>query len=91
MDVIPLTRKLWDFIVQADGGIASDLSRNYRHKVFMIMLKNRERYALDLTHAQFGHRNETLMPWRTYVDIRVQSIIGEHPLGWVQGESRRVM
>ncbi|KAL8964322.1 MAG: hypothetical protein Q9183_004531 [Haloplaca sp. 2 TL-2023] len=29
-----------------------------------------ERYALDLTHAQYGHHNETLTPWKTYLETR---------------------
>ena len=74
--VLPLNRKLWGFLVLADGEFADDITTNDFHDLFLIMLENQERYALDLTHAQFGQENETIMPWRTYVDIRVHSNCG---------------
>ena len=77
--------------MQADGDINANITRIDGHEVFLVMMNHKERYALDLTHAQFGHRDETLMPWRTYVDIRVQSNTGEHPLGWTKRKSRKIM
>ncbi|KAL8866528.1 MAG: hypothetical protein Q9174_006250, partial [Haloplaca sp. 1 TL-2023] len=74
------------------------------HRVFFIMMQDptakrqdlskmqeQERYAVDLTHAQYGHHDETLMPWKTYVETRV-SVTGELlPLGRARAETEKMM
>ncbi|KAL8763437.1 MAG: hypothetical protein Q9184_000745 [Pyrenodesmia sp. 2 TL-2023] len=69
-----------------------------QHEVIFVMMhspgvpmQDQERYAIDLTHAQYGHRDETLMPWKTYVETRVHSNSGQRPLGWTRQNLRKVM
>ncbi|KAL8997122.1 MAG: hypothetical protein Q9188_006402 [Gyalolechia gomerana] len=78
-----LNRKLWTVLVHTDGG-AFDYDSNVvdHHEVFLLLayrpevpMGAQERYALDLTHTQYGHQDETLMPWRTE---NARKVITEH-------------
>ena len=89
--VLPRNRKLWGLFINPNGSLPDNPTHNDRHELFCVVLKNQERYALDLTHAQFGHENETLMPWRTYVDIRVHCSFGQNRLGYGRKELRKVL
>ncbi|KAL8851460.1 MAG: hypothetical protein Q9221_003639 [Calogaya cf. arnoldii] len=102
---VALNRKLWAVTVSPDGSIDSEgtgSNSNYinnvdGHEVFLIMihgpgaeLHDFERYAVDLTHAQYGHHDETLIPWKTHVETRVKSNQGVLPLGRAR-EKRKEM
>ena len=73
-----MNQKLWSYSVAPDGGIPKLDAAG--HQLFIVAFTDAkrpmislERYALDLTHAQYGHHDETLMPWATYVDARCES------------------
>ncbi|KAL8836925.1 MAG: hypothetical protein Q9170_002724 [Blastenia crenularia] len=99
--IIAMNRKLWVLTILPDGEHqykAEAVNKVDQHEVFCIMLLNegvsmedQERYALDLTNAQYGHEGETLMEWRTYVETRVRSNKGLRPIGWTREESRKLM
>ncbi|KAL8771986.1 MAG: hypothetical protein Q9209_002651 [Squamulea sp. 1 TL-2023] len=96
--IIPLNRKLWGVIVHVNGEFEYNSENVDQHEVFLIVLFNpripmqdQERYALDLTHFQYGHHDETLMPWKTYVEDRVRSNSGQRPLGWTKEKSLKMM
>ncbi|KAG8532306.1 uncharacterized protein KY384_003947 [Bacidia gigantensis] len=85
-EVRPMGRKLWDVQVRPDGSI--DQARAH-HTVFTLHLSLTERYALDLTHAQYGHQNDTLTPWKTYLDTRVHSTIDKpRPVGYTNEKNK---
>ena len=88
--VMPSNRKVWGFFVMQDGGFVNDLATDDFHDLFLIILENQERYALDLTHAQFGQENETIMPWQTYLDIRVHRNCGQGLLGGLRDQGRKL-
>lgn len=50
------------------------------HTIFRVTLQNRECYALDLTGAQYGYRQECLS-WQRYTENRVSKIIAVQPFG----------
>ncbi|KAL8783998.1 MAG: hypothetical protein Q9213_004249 [Squamulea squamosa] len=96
--IIPMNRKLWAVTVHVNGEFEYSSERVDQHEVFLIVLLNpripmqdQERYALDLTHFQYGHHDETLMPWKTYVENRVRSNSGQHPLGWTKEKALKMM
>ncbi|KAL8894248.1 MAG: hypothetical protein Q9207_008528 [Kuettlingeria erythrocarpa] len=88
---VAMNRKLWVVTVSPDGSTdfkSERVERVDQHEVFLIMMHSpgvqmpdQERYAVDLTHAQYGHDDETLMPWKTYVETRVSSNKAQLPLG----------
>ena len=57
-----------------------DWNSSYRHSIIKITLKNGEKYALDLSGAQFGH-SDPLLPWERYVKTRAEYIEETKPLG----------
>ncbi len=68
------------------------------HEVLFVMMQSpgipiqdQERYAIDLTHAQYGHHDETLMPWKAYVETRVHRNSGLRPLGWTREKTQNLM
>lgn len=96
--LIPLNQKLWIFLVHTDGAFEYKSDEVDQHDVFLLLayqpelpMGAQERYALDLTHTQYGHQDETLMPWRTFVETRVRSIKGQHPIGWTRENARKLM
>ncbi|KAL8694580.1 MAG: hypothetical protein Q9224_003540 [Gallowayella concinna] len=96
---IPMNQKLWSVSVHATGEVMKYKSDAVdQHEVFILFMytpgnlsPDLDRYALDLTHAQYGHDDETLMPWKTYVETRVISNSGQKPLGWTRERSKRLM
>ena len=65
--------------VPVDGiGLAMD-----QHKVLEATTCNGERYALDITGAQFGFY-EAILPWKEYVDLHVCEVQSR------DGEPRRI-
>ncbi|KAL8995981.1 MAG: hypothetical protein Q9169_004397 [Polycauliona sp. 2 TL-2023] len=70
-----------------------------QHDVFLVMvhspavgmMANPERYAIDLTHAQYGHHDETLMPWRTYMETRVHESKDVLPLGQARVTAEKLL
>lgn len=99
--VIAMNRKLWGITVRTDGSIDFDshmINGVDPHEVIFVGMlspgiptQDQEHYAIDLTHAQYGHHDETLMPWRTYVERRVQTTSGHHPLGWTRETTMKLM
>ncbi|KAL8921793.1 MAG: hypothetical protein Q9208_005550 [Pyrenodesmia sp. 3 TL-2023] len=99
--LIAMNRKLWGITVCPDGSIdftSKRIDKVDQHEVLFVMMnspgipvQDQERYAIDLTHAQYGHHDETLMPWKTYVETRVHSNSGQRPLGWTRENLRKLM
>ncbi|KAL8834634.1 MAG: hypothetical protein Q9176_007383 [Flavoplaca citrina] len=98
--VVALNRKLWVETVLPSGSLTLDheiskvdyVNQVDRHEVFFVMmlspgvaLQDQERYAIDLTHVQYGHHDETLMPWRTFVETRTLETSENLPLGLALG------
>ena len=79
--ILPMNRKLWIEQVLSDGEIGYDESHHVEHDVFFVHMNFAERYALDLTCAQYGHFDELLMPWATFVETRCLSTSDHQPLG----------
>ncbi|KAL8649047.1 MAG: hypothetical protein Q9226_005744 [Calogaya cf. arnoldii] len=103
---VALNRKLWAVTVsplasidwQGTGSDSDYINSVDQHEVFLIMMhspgvemQEPERYAVDLTHAQYGHHDETLMPWKTYVETRVHSNEGLLPLGRAREKRKEIM
>lgn len=98
---IALNRKLWGVLVTFDGwaDMKSDMVDKVDvHEVIFVMMhspgipiQDQERYVIDLTHAQYGHHDETLMPWKTYVETRVHTNSGHRPLGWTREKTKNLM
>ncbi|KAL8668719.1 MAG: hypothetical protein Q9168_006666 [Polycauliona sp. 1 TL-2023] len=88
-------RKLWVGTVLPDGRVDFELPERGdfvgdldQHQIFFLSMNSpgvemadQERYAIDLTHAQYGHHAETLMPWDTYVETRAYRISEVLPVG----------
>ncbi|KAI4286208.1 MAG: hypothetical protein L6R38_000104 [Xanthoria sp. 2 TBL-2021] len=98
---IPLNRRLWVITVRPDGSLnfeSDHVNDVDQHEIFFVMMnspgvemQDQERYAIDLTHAQYGHHDETLMPWKTYVETRVRSNKGHLPLGRTRDKMEKFM
>ncbi|KAI4145351.1 MAG: hypothetical protein L6R39_003832, partial [Caloplaca ligustica] len=86
-----MNQKLWAITIEPSGSLDRHIDHVDKHEVFFLMLPNQERYALDLTHAQYGHHDETLMPWATYVETRVTSTLGQYPIGRAMELARKMM
>ncbi|KAL8887558.1 MAG: hypothetical protein Q9192_006303 [Flavoplaca navasiana] len=104
--VVALGRKLWVETVLPSGSLTlgHEISKvDYvnqvdRHEVFFVMmlspgvaLQDQERYAIDLTHVQYGHHDETLMPWKTFVETRTLETSEILPLGRARLKAEEVM
>ena len=68
-----------------DGGETSNAA--YRHSIIKITLQNGEKYALDISGAQYGYL-EPLSSWKCYTDTRVQDIEEIKPLGYHRKRSK---
>ncbi|KAL8877658.1 MAG: hypothetical protein Q9198_004365 [Flavoplaca austrocitrina] len=104
--VIALNRKLSVETVLPSGSLSleHEVGRvNYvnqadRHEVFSVIMlspgvamQDQERYAIDLTHVQYGHHDETLMPWKTFVETRTLETGEKLPLGRARIKAEEVM
>ncbi|KAL9635337.1 MAG: hypothetical protein Q9204_002662 [Flavoplaca sp. TL-2023a] len=104
--VVALNRKLWVETVLPSGSLTLDheiskvdyVNQVDRHEVFFVMmlspgvvLQDQERYAIDLTHVQYGHHDETLMPWKTFVETRTLETSEILPLGRARLKAEEVM
>ncbi|KAL8942325.1 MAG: hypothetical protein Q9211_001442 [Gyalolechia sp. 1 TL-2023] len=96
--LVPLNRKLWAVLVHTDGAFDYNSDNVDQHEVFLLLayhpqlpMQEQERYALDLTHTQYGHQDETLMPWGMYVETRVRESKGQHPIGWAREYAKKYM
>lgn len=54
-----------------EGGFIN--ATDHRHIVLLLTLKNGEKYAIDVSGAQYGWK-ETVVPWDAYKDSRVRNI-----------------
>jgi len=52
------------------------------HTILLVTLNNGEIYVLDLTGAQYGHYDETVLPWQAYKSHRVLTISRRVPFGY---------
>lgn len=93
-----MNRKLWAVTVHVDGHFDYKSDIVNLHEAFPtplhqpgLPLQHQERYALDLTHVQYGHQNETLMPWRTFVETGVRESRGNHTIGWGAENAKELM
>ena len=104
--VVALNRKLWVEMVLPSGSLSlehDDGRVNYvnqvdRHEVFSVLMlspgvamQDQERYAIDLTHVQYGHHDETWMPWKTFVETRTLETGEKLPLGRARIKAEEVM
>ncbi|KAL8938657.1 MAG: hypothetical protein Q9216_003777 [Gyalolechia sp. 2 TL-2023] len=96
--LVALIRKLWAVLIHRDGAVEDKRDIVELHDVFFLIGYHpwvpqieQERYALDLTHAQHGHQNETLMPWGTYVETRTRESGGMYPIGRARQNSKKMM
>lgn len=71
--VDPKNKRVWINYVTIDGQICPGLEETPPpHSIVYICLNAAEKYALDLSCAQFGHMEETLTPLDVYVKTRVE-------------------
>lgn len=52
-----------------------------RHSVYQITLSSGESYALDLTAAQYGWYGPATMPWTTFLEDRLDTILETRKMG----------
>ena len=56
------------------GGVNVVEKSGWNHTILRITLKNGERYAIDLTGAQYGHQ-ENCVPWDESFATRVEQVV----------------
>lgn len=52
----------------------------YFHQLLRVTLSNGEKYAFDITGAQYGY-HESVVPWHQYIDSQVKEIVGTDTFG----------
>ena len=62
------------------GGMKVVEKSGWNHTILRVTLKSGERYAIDLTGAQYGYQ-EDCMPWDDYFATRVEAIVDIKPHG----------
>lgn len=55
----------------------------YKHSVLRITTRTGEKYALDMTGAQFGWK-ESILPWDLFADTRILSVAGIEAFGYTK-------
>ena len=73
----PEYRRLWIRAVNLPVVDATE----QQHNLFPVTSKNGINYAIDLTHAHYGHYGETITPWQFYVNTRVREIESKNQFG----------
>lgn len=53
---------------------------DYFHQLLRVTLLNGEKYAFDISGAQYGY-HESVVPWQQYIDLQVKEIIGTDTFG----------
>ena len=82
--VKPKNKLLWINYVTLEGELVPGPEHDFLHFVMYVSLSVAERYALDLTCAQFGHLEETLTPLDIYTKTRVENQLWCFELGMAQ-------
>lgn len=67
------------WVFERAHGVTENSDQN-DHMLYQITLKNGTRWALDLTAAQYGHK-DVLMPWEIYTRERASRILNAHRFG----------
>jgi hypothetical protein len=56
---------------------------NYKHSILRVTTRAGERYALDMTGAQFGW-TDSIIPWDLFADTRILSVDGIEAFGYTK-------
>ena len=66
-------------VIKTEGILGLDTT-DYKHTILRVTMKNREKYVLDMTGAQYGWY-EAVTPWPVYNASRVRSFTEVLPFG----------